>query len=144
MIYHFSCLVIFYRPYPAPWTSNFPETHLSYRPIRTSLMVNAPPPACSYSPIMAHEARRESSASLASSSNTDANSLSSYDSLSTVTNRSGGGEPEDSPMMNRLRKSFEQKEEFLRRPSQPIQYLPSTQESSISMNGSITRKSDGR
>lgn len=131
-----------HRPYPAPWTSNFPESHVSYRPIRSSLMIPAPPP--SYSPLLANnaETRRESSASLASSSNTDANSLSSYDSLSTVTNRSGGGEPEDSPMMNRLRKSFEQKEEFLRRPSQPIQYFPATQDlTCVATNG--MRKSEG-
>ncbi|XP_014609050.1 PREDICTED: uncharacterized protein LOC106789401 isoform X4 [Polistes canadensis] len=44
-------------------------------------------------------------------------SLSSFDSNSTVT---GNECSDDSVIMNRLRKSFEQKEEFLRRPSHPI------------------------
>jgi hypothetical protein len=54
--------------------------------------------------------RRESSASITSST------ASSYDSRTTLTQNS---ELSDSAIMNRLRKSFEQKEEFLRRPSQP-------------------------
>ncbi|XP_023288714.1 rho GTPase-activating protein 23, partial [Orussus abietinus] len=47
-------------------------------------------------------------------------SLSSYDSNSTLT---GNECSDDSVIMNRLRKSFEQKEEFLRRPSHPIGWL---------------------
>ncbi|XP_015605349.1 uncharacterized protein LOC107272586 isoform X4 [Cephus cinctus] len=47
-------------------------------------------------------------------------SLSSYDSNSTLT---GNECSDDSVIMTRLRKSFEQKEEFLRRPSHPIGWL---------------------
>jgi hypothetical protein len=54
--------------------------------------------------------RRESSASISSST------ASSYDSRTTLTQNS---DLSDSAIMTRLRKSFEQKEEFLRRPSQP-------------------------
>lgn len=59
--------------------------------------------------------RRESSASVASS-------IGSYDSGSTLTSDNMG----DCAIMNRLRKSFEQKEEFLRRPSQPTGYISDT------------------
>ncbi|XP_051154617.1 uncharacterized protein LOC127276895 isoform X10 [Leptopilina boulardi] len=56
-------------------------------------------------------------------------SLSSFDSNSTLT---GGNEGFDnSYIMNRLKKSVEQKEEFLRRPSQPIGYLSSENPSVI-------------
>ncbi|XP_033219200.1 uncharacterized protein LOC117174310 isoform X12 [Belonocnema kinseyi] len=47
-------------------------------------------------------------------------SLSSFDSNSTLTGHEG---LDNSHIMNRLKKSFEQKEEFLRRPSQPIGWL---------------------
>lgn len=57
--------------------------------------------------------RRESGSSIASS-------VQSYDSKSTMTNDSGG--PGDSAIMSRIRRSCEQKEEFLRRPSQPFVY----------------------
>nr|XP_046480212.1 uncharacterized protein LOC124217981 isoform X12 [Neodiprion pinetum] len=53
-------------------------------------------------------------------------SLSSYDSNSTLT---GNEYSDDSVIMNRLRRSFEQKEEFLRRPSQPIGWLTPEEES---------------
>lgn len=62
--------------------------------------------------------RRESSASVASS-------IGSYDSGSTLTSDMG-----DSAIMNRLRKSFEQKEEFLRRPSQPTGYISESPQAS--------------
>ncbi|XP_046741051.1 uncharacterized protein LOC124408260 isoform X8 [Diprion similis] len=53
-------------------------------------------------------------------------SLTSYDSNSTLT---GNEYSDDSVIMNRLRRSFEQKEEFLRRPSQPIGWLTPEEES---------------
>ncbi|XP_043469744.1 uncharacterized protein LOC122503283 isoform X8 [Leptopilina heterotoma] len=49
-------------------------------------------------------------------------SLSSFDSNSTLTGNEGF---DNSYIMNRLKKSVEQKEEFLRRPSQPIGWLSS-------------------
>lgn len=55
--------------------------------------------------------RRESGSSIASS-------VHSYDSRSTMTNSDVG----DHAIMSRIRKSCEQKEEFLRRPSQPYVY----------------------
>lgn len=60
------------------------------------------------------ESRRDSSPASKDSS------LSSYDSNSTLT---GNECSDDSVIMTRLRKSFEQKEEFLRRPSHPIGWL---------------------
>lgn len=54
------------------------------------------------------------------SSPTSKESLSSYDSNSTLT---GNECSDDSVIMTRLRRSFEQKEEFLRRPSHPIGWL---------------------
>lgn len=62
--------------------------------------------------------RRESSASVASS-------IGSYDSGSTLTSDMG-----DSAIMNRFRKSLEQKEEFLRRPSHPIGYISDSSQAS--------------
>ena len=59
------------------------------------------------------ESRRDSSPA-------SKDSLSSYDSNSTLT---GNECSDDSVIMTRLRKSFEQKEEFLRRPSHPIGWL---------------------
>lgn len=57
--------------------------------------------------------RRESASSLTSSlADGSKDSLSSYDSASTLT-----GQETDDSLMTRLRKSFQQKEEFLRRPS---------------------------
>ncbi|XP_011259225.1 rho GTPase-activating protein 21 isoform X1 [Camponotus floridanus] len=69
------------------------------------------------------ESRRDSSPVASKDSST-----SPYDSNSTLT---GNECSDDSVIMNRLRKSFEQKEEFLRRPSHPIGWssepLPSLQ-----------------
>lgn len=59
--------------------------------------------------------RRESNASLTSSAAESKDSLSSYESISTLT----GHDTDDSVFLSRMRKSLEQKEEFLRRPSQP-------------------------
>lgn len=59
-----------------------------------------------------HKQNRESGSSLSSS-------LHSYDSKSTLTNASETG---DNAIITRIRKSCEQKEEFLRRPSQPYVY----------------------
>jgi hypothetical protein len=76
--------------------------------------------------------RRDSSVSLPSNglvrdnytaSEGSKDSLVSFDSVSTLT---GGGQDrcssDDSLIMSRIRKSFEQKEEFLKRPSQPISW----------------------
>ncbi|XP_033607133.1 uncharacterized protein LOC111863876 isoform X5 [Cryptotermes secundus] len=76
--------------------------------------------------------RRDSSVSLPSNglvrdsytaSEGSKDSLVSFDSASTLT---GGGQDrcssDDSLIMSRIRKSFEQKEEFLKRPSQPISW----------------------
>lgn len=76
--------------------------------------------------------RRDSSISLPSNglvrdsytaSEGSKDSLVSFDSVSTLT---GGGQDrcssDDSLIMSRIRKSFEQKEEFLKRPSQPISW----------------------
>ncbi|XP_029169720.1 rho GTPase-activating protein 23 isoform X2 [Nylanderia fulva] len=60
------------------------------------------------------ESRRDSSSATSKDSST-----SPYDSNSTLT---GNECTDDSVIMTRLRKSFEQKEEFLRRPSYPIGY----------------------
>ncbi|KAK5645164.1 hypothetical protein RI129_006464 [Pyrocoelia pectoralis] len=62
--------------------------------------------------------RRESTSSLTSSAaDGSKDSLSSYDSVSTLT----GHDIDDSVIMTRLRKNLQQKEEFLRRPSHPIE-----------------------
>ncbi|XP_025834508.1 rho GTPase-activating protein 21 isoform X1 [Agrilus planipennis] len=62
--------------------------------------------------------RRESSSSLGSSfADGSKDSLSSFDSTSTLT----GHETDDSVIMNRLRRNFQQKEEFLR--SKPIEVI---------------------
>ncbi|KAF5295367.1 hypothetical protein FQR65_LT01557 [Abscondita terminalis] len=62
--------------------------------------------------------RRESNSSLTSSiADGSKDSLSSYDSMSTLT----GQETDDSVIMTRLRKNLQQKEEFLRRPSHPVE-----------------------
>lgn len=70
------------------------------------------------------ESRRDSSSAASKDSST-----SPYDSNSTLT---GNECSDDSVIMNRLRKSFEQKAEFLRRPSHPIGWsaepLPSLQQ----------------
>ncbi|XP_063975017.1 uncharacterized protein LOC135161407 isoform X6 [Diachasmimorpha longicaudata] len=58
-------------------------------------------------------------------------SLSSYDSNSTLT---GNECSDDSVIMTRLRKSFEQKEEFLRRPSHPIGWLLPDEASRLNQN----------
>ncbi|XP_047345451.1 uncharacterized protein LOC124947420 isoform X1 [Vespa velutina] len=60
-------------------------------------------------------------------------SLSSFDSNSTVT---GNECSDDSVIMNRLRKSFEQKEEFLRRPSHPIGWNIAEDASRLQQGGS--------
>ncbi|XP_043664591.1 uncharacterized protein LOC122627518 isoform X2 [Vespula pensylvanica] len=60
-------------------------------------------------------------------------SLSSFDSNSTVT---GNECSDDSVIMNRLRKSFEQKEEFLRRPSHPIGWSVAEDASRLQQGGS--------
>lgn len=60
-------------------------------------------------------------------------SLSSFDSSSTVT---GNECSDDSVIMNRLRKSFEQKEEFLRRPSHPIGWSIAEDASRLQQGGS--------
>ncbi|XP_077283847.1 rho GTPase activating protein at 19D isoform X3 [Arctopsyche grandis] len=59
--------------------------------------------------------RRESNASLTSSAAESKDSLSSYESISTLT----GNDPDNILYKYRIRKSLEQKEAFLRRPSQP-------------------------
>ncbi|KAI4481989.1 hypothetical protein M0804_009008 [Polistes exclamans] len=59
-------------------------------------------------------------------------SLSSFDSNSTVT---GNECSDDSVIMNRLRKSFEQKEEFLRRPSHPIGWSVAEDASRLQQSG---------
>lgn len=65
--------------------------------------------------------RRESSASLSSSlPDGSKDSLSSSNSTSTLT----GQDTDDSIILNRIRKSFQQKEEFLRRPSNPLECAP--------------------
>lgn len=62
--------------------------------------------------------RRESSSSLTSSvADGSKDSLSSYDSVSTLT----GQETDNSVLMTRLRKNLQKKEEFLRRPSHPVE-----------------------
>ncbi|KAF2882336.1 hypothetical protein ILUMI_23835 [Ignelater luminosus] len=62
--------------------------------------------------------RRESSSSLTSSvADGSKDSLSSYDSVSTLT----GQDTDDSVIMSRLRKNLQKKEEFLRRPSHPVE-----------------------
>nr|CAD7428275.1 unnamed protein product [Timema monikensis] len=75
------------------------------------------------------DGRRESSVSLPNAgSNSDINtSMSSLESTSTLTGGQDGCSSDDSLIMSRIRKSFEQKEEFLRRPNQPISWnLPSS------------------
>ncbi|XP_060800369.1 rho GTPase-activating protein 21-B isoform X3 [Amyelois transitella] len=62
-----------------------------------------------------HDSRRESDTSLPSSATESKDSLGSFDSNSTLTGR----EQDDSIILSRIRKSLEQKEAFLRRPSQP-------------------------
>ncbi|XP_068082173.1 rho GTPase-activating protein 21 [Anabrus simplex] len=73
--------------------------------------------------------RRESSVSLPSSSVHDnftsdgsKDSLLSCDSTSTLTGGQDGCSSDDSVIISRIRKSFEQKEEFLKRPNQPISW----------------------
>ncbi|XP_031352150.1 uncharacterized protein LOC116177335 isoform X3 [Photinus pyralis] len=62
--------------------------------------------------------RRQSTSSLSSSvADGSKDSLSSYDSVSTLT----GQDVDDSVLMTRLRKNLQQKEEFLRRPSHPVE-----------------------
>lgn len=62
-------------------------------------------------------------------------SLSSFDSNSTLTGNEGF---DNSYIMNRLKKSVEQKEEFLRRPSQPIGWLPG--DNPIPLNQSVIQR----
>lgn len=66
-----------------------------------------------------HDGRRESDTSLPSSATESKDSLGSFDSNSTLTGR----ELDDSIILSRIRKSLEQKEAFLRRPSQPIGWV---------------------
>ncbi|XP_047527565.1 rho GTPase-activating protein 21 isoform X4 [Vanessa atalanta] len=66
-----------------------------------------------------HDGRRESDASLPSSAAESKDSLGSFDSNSTLTGR----ELDDSIILSRIRKSLEQKEAFLRRPSQPTGWV---------------------
>ncbi|XP_044576356.1 uncharacterized protein LOC123259705 isoform X9 [Cotesia glomerata] len=61
----------------------------------------------------------------------DSSISSSYDSTSTLT----GNECSDDSIMTRLRKSFEQKEEFLRRPSHPIGWLLPDETARINSQG---------
>ncbi|CAG5109131.1 Similar to Arhgap21: Rho GTPase-activating protein 21 (Mus musculus), partial [Cotesia congregata] len=61
----------------------------------------------------------------------DSSISSSYDSTSTLT----GNECSDDSIMTRLRKSFEQKEEFLRRPSHPIGWLLPDETARINAQG---------
>ncbi|XP_041977780.1 uncharacterized protein LOC121732070 isoform X4 [Aricia agestis] len=68
---------------------------------------------------MMHDGRRESDTSLPSSAAESKDSLGSFDSNSTLTGR----ELDDSIILSRIRKSLEQKEAFLRRPSQPTGWL---------------------
>ncbi|CAH2074480.1 unnamed protein product, partial [Iphiclides podalirius] len=63
--------------------------------------------------------RRESDTSLPSSAAESKDSLGSFDSNSTLTGR----EIDDSIILSRIRKSLEQKEAFLRRPSQPTGWV---------------------
>lgn len=63
--------------------------------------------------------RRESSASLTSSAAESKDSLSSYESISTLT----GNDPDNILYIHRIRKSLEQKEAFLRQPSQPTGWV---------------------
>ena len=75
--------------------------------------------------------RRDSSVSLPSNglvrdnytaSDGSKDSLVSYDSSSTLTGGQDRCSSDDSLIMSRIRKSFEQKEEFLKRPNQPISW----------------------
>ncbi|XP_047988222.1 rho GTPase-activating protein 21 isoform X2 [Leguminivora glycinivorella] len=66
-----------------------------------------------------HDSRRESDTSLPSSATESKDSLGSFDSNSTLTGR----ELDDSIILSRIRKSLEQKEAFLRRPSQPTGWV---------------------
>ncbi|XP_026329173.1 rho GTPase-activating protein 21-A isoform X5 [Hyposmocoma kahamanoa] len=66
-----------------------------------------------------HDSRRESDTSLPSSAAESKDSLGSFDSNSTLTGR----ELDDSIILSRIRKSLEQKEAFLRRPSQPTGWV---------------------
>ncbi|XP_052758248.1 rho GTPase-activating protein 23 isoform X4 [Galleria mellonella] len=66
-----------------------------------------------------HDSRRESDISLPSSAAESKDSLGSFDSNSTLTGR----EQDDSIILSRIRKSLEQKEAFLRRPSQPTGWV---------------------
>ncbi|XP_069365487.1 rho GTPase-activating protein 23-like isoform X6 [Maniola hyperantus] len=66
-----------------------------------------------------HDGRRESDTSLPSSAAESKDSLGSFDSNSTLTGR----ELDDSIILSRIRKSLEQKEAFLRRPSQPTGWV---------------------
>ncbi|XP_075969245.1 rho GTPase-activating protein 23-like isoform X2 [Anticarsia gemmatalis] len=66
-----------------------------------------------------HDGRRESDTSLPSSATESKDSLGSFDSNSTLTGR----ELDDSIILSRIRKSLEQKEAFLRRPSQPTGWV---------------------
>ncbi|XP_037295377.1 rho GTPase-activating protein 21-B isoform X3 [Manduca sexta] len=66
-----------------------------------------------------HDGRRESDTSLPSSAAESKDSLGSFDSNSTLTGR----EIDDSIILSRIRKSLEQKEAFLRRPSQPTGWV---------------------
>lgn len=69
--------------------------------------------------IISNSSRRESDTSLPSSAAESKDSLGSFDSNSTLTGR----ELDDSIILSRIRKSLEQKEAFLRRPSQPTGWV---------------------
>uniref|UniRef100_A0A336MS25 CSON003263 protein n=1 Tax=Culicoides sonorensis TaxID=179676 RepID=A0A336MS25_CULSO len=78
-----------------------------------------------------HKQNRESGSSLSSS-------IHSYDSKSTLTNASDAG---DNAIITRIRKSCEQKEEFLRRPSQPYVYnAPASPPMSLHSNVSPSKQ----
>lgn len=78
-----------------------------------------------------HKQNRESGSSLCSS-------VHSYDSKSTLTNASETG---DNAIITRIRKSCEQKEEFLRRPSQPYVYnVPVSSAKSLHSNSSPSKQ----
>ncbi|XP_061383499.1 rho GTPase-activating protein 21-B isoform X9 [Danaus plexippus] len=94
------------------------------RPSEPEYATVAPPPRIDAPRLSAthyimHDGRRESDTSLPSSATESKDSLGSFDSNSTLTGR----ELDDSIILSRIRKSLEQKEAFLRRPSQPTGWL---------------------
>ncbi|CAG9585741.1 unnamed protein product [Danaus chrysippus] len=101
-----------------------PTTVRHDRPNEPEYATVAPPPRIDAPRLSAthyimHDGRRESDTSLPSSATESKDSLGSFDSNSTLTGR----ELDDSIILSRIRKSLEQKEAFLRRPSQPTGWL---------------------